>query len=228
METSCTEVFAPWLRAQRAARRLAHEAPPPPRLLRATGLLRPDVAERITEWFTGPPRARAADVRRSYAMLELETARLTAVIHGTRHARGLGVHVRYVRSADDPYGSAAELCAELRRHRSMALRTIACDEPHPLLGGEEAGAMDGLRVVHDVFGHAALGLGFDVQSEFGTWHQCRTLYSPGARGAAFCELVGAVTAYVTTGEKPALRADLPPAELVAACGLGSCLQARAA
>ena len=38
-----------------------------------------------------------------------------------------------------------------------------------------------------------------------------------AQGAAFCELVGAVTTYVMSGEKPALRADLPPTELVAAC-----------
>ena len=100
----------------------------------------------------------------------------------------------------------------------MKLRTIACDEPHPLLGGEEGGVVDQLRVVHDVFGHAALGVGFDLQSEFATWLQCRTLFSAEARPAAFCELVGAVTAYVMTGEKPALRADLPPAELIAAAG----------
>ena len=54
---------------------------------------------------------------------------------------------------------------------------IACDEPHPLLGGEEGGVVDQLRVVHDVFGHAALGVGFDLQSEFATWLQCRTLFS---------------------------------------------------
>jgi hypothetical protein len=29
--------------------------------------------------------------------------------------------------------------------------------------------------------------------------------------------VGATTTYIVTGEKPGLRADLPPAELVAAC-----------
>jgi len=72
-------------------------------------------------------------------------------------------------------------------------------------------------VVHDVFGHAALGLGFDLQAEFGTWLQCRTLFSPAARPAAFCELVGAVTAYIVTGEKPGLRATLPPPKLRAAC-----------
>jgi hypothetical protein len=123
--------------------------------------------------------------------------------------------VRYVRAESDPYGSAAELCADLREYGSMTLRTIACDEPHPLLGGAQGGIVDQLRVVHDVFGHAALGVGFDLQSEFATWLQCRTLLSRDARPAAFCELVGAVTAYVTTGEKPGLQAKVPPPELLA-------------
>jgi len=147
----------------------------------------------------GEAMAPAAEVRASYRALERETERLFEVIR-----RDLGVRVRYVHT--DPYRNAAELCADLRENRSMLLRTIACDDPHPLLGDR---AVDQLRVVHDVFGHAALGLGFDLQSEYATWLQCRTLFSARARGAAFCELVGAVTAYVLTGEKPALRADLP-------------------
>jgi hypothetical protein len=116
----------------------------------------------------------------------------------------------YVRGESDPYDGAAELCAELRERGSM---TLACEAPHPLLGG----VFDRLRVVHDVYGHAALGVGFDLQSEFATWLQCRTLFSDDARPAAFCELVGAVSAYSTTGEKPGLQAKLPPAGLLAAC-----------
>jgi hypothetical protein len=129
--------------------------------------------------------------------------------------------VEYRRSERDPYGSAVELCTELRERGSMMLTTIACDAPHPLLGGAEGGVVDQLRVVHDVFGHAALGVGFDLQSEFATWLQCRTLFSDEARPAAFCELVGAVTAYVMTGEKPPLRADLPPMELLGACDVAA-------
>jgi hypothetical protein len=98
----------------------------------------------------------------------------------------------------------------------MALTTIASEAPHPLLGGREGGVVDRLRVVHDVFGHAALGLGFDLQAEFATWLQCRALFSREALGAAFCELVGATTTFIVTGEKPGLRADLPPAGLLAA------------
>jgi hypothetical protein len=206
------EVFPRWHRAQREAGRLAREALIAPGVLRTTGFLEPELAERITDWFTGPPSAPAGAVRQSYRALERETALLFEIV-----LRDLGVRVHHVRGAEDPYPGAAELCAELREHASMKLTTIACDDPHPLLGGEEAGIVDQLRVVHDVLGHAALGVGFDLQSEFATWLQCRTLFSEAARPAAFCELVGAVTAFIVTGAKPGLRADLPPAELVAAC-----------
>ena len=184
---------------------------------RTTGFLRRDLAERVTDWFIAMPTAPTDGVRQSYRALERETARLFEIVRRAPALGGLGIRVQYLRDDSDPYRDAAELCAELREHRSMSLTTIARDEPHPLLGGAEGGVVDQLRVVHDVFGHAALGVGFDLQSEFATWLQCRTLFSDDARPAAFCELVGAVTAYITTGEKPGLRADLPPADLAAAC-----------
>lgn len=194
------EVFPTWLRAQQELDRHARDAAPPPHVLRTKGFLGPERAREVTTWFLGASTAPTDAMLHSYEALGREATRLFEV---ARH--GLGVRVRF--ADDDPYGSAAELCAELREQGSM---TLARDEPHPLLGD----AFDRLRVVHDVFGHAALGVGFDLQSEFATWLQCRTLFSPAARPAAFCELVGAVTAYITTGEKPGLRAKLPPAALL--------------
>ena len=206
---SPSQVFPRWHRAQLELDRHAREMPLPPYVLRTTGFLQPELAEEVADWFTGAPTAPSDAVRRSYCALERETERLFEIVRGS-----LGVQVEYVRGDRDPYGSAVELCTELRERGSMMLTTIACDPPHPLLGGEEGGVVDQLRVVHDVFGHAALGVGFDLQSEFATWLQCRTLFSDDARPAAFCELVGAVTAYVMTGVKPPLRADLPPTELL--------------
>jgi hypothetical protein len=211
------EVFLAWRPAQDQVDRLARDAVPASSILRTTGFLRPDLAERVADWFTGTRTAPADAVRRSYGALERETARLSKVIRAAPAAGGLGVVVNHVRSDSNPYPGAAELCAELREHGSMTLATIAGEAPHPLLGGRMGGVFDQLRVVHDVFGHAALGVGFDLQSEFAAWLQCRALFSPDARAAAFCELVGAPTTYIITGERPALRADLPPAELVAAC-----------
>jgi hypothetical protein len=203
------EVFPAWDRAQREVDRRARVVPPSPRVLRTTGLLRPELAARVAEWFTATPAKPSESVRQSYWALARETARLFAIAR-----QDLGVRVRYSHAGNDPYESAAQLCAELRERGSMTLTTIACEEPHPLLGGEEAGVVDQLRVVHDVFGHAALGVGFDLQAEFATWLQCRTLFSEMARPAAFCELVGAVTAYVMTGCKPGLTAKIPPPELL--------------
>jgi hypothetical protein len=220
------ELFPTWRRARLEAARHAREAPLSPSVLRTTGFLRPELAERVTAWFMGTPTARADAVRQSYRALERDTARLFDILRRAPSRGGLGVRVRYVRTDGDPYVDAAELCAELRMHGTMTLSTIANDEPHPLLGGAEGGVVDQLRVVHDVFGHAALGVGFDLQSEFATWLQCRTLFSVDARPAAFCELVGAVTSYITTGKKPGLRADLPPAELFTACEITSPHQTR--
>jgi hypothetical protein len=199
------EVFPAWEQAQREFERRAREASPAPGVLRTIGFLEVELAERVSEWFLAPAAPTDA-VRRSYRALERDTARLFRVIQ-----QRLGVQVRYVLTDDEPYDSAAELCAELRERRSMALRSSLCDPPHPLFE-----TIDQLRVIHDVFGHAALGLGFDLQSEFGTWLQCRTLFTREARPAAFCELVGAVTAYVMTGAKPALQAKVPPVELLRA------------
>jgi hypothetical protein len=215
-ESPC-EVFPQWHEAQRAVGGLARGPRVASPVLRTTGFLRPDLAALVTDWFLGEPTVSGEAVRKSYRALERDTARLYEIVCRARSSGGLGVRVRYVRATGDPYDAAAELCAELREYRTMSLTTIASDGPHPLLGGEEGGVVDQLRVVHDVFGHAALGVGFDLQSEFATWLQCRTLFSAEARGAAFCELVGAVTTYIATGEKPGLRADLPPEALVAAC-----------
>ena len=169
------EVFPAWREAQRAVDHLAREVRIPAPALRTTGFLRPDLVDLVTDWFLGEPTGSEDAVRQSYRALERETARLYEIVCRARCSGGLGVQVEFVRCTGDPYDGAAELCDELRRQRTMSLTTIACDRPHPLLGGDEGGIVDQLRVVHDVFGHAALGLGFDLQSEFATWLQCRTL-----------------------------------------------------
>jgi hypothetical protein len=213
-----TEVFTPWRRAQILVSRLALEARVPPSVLRATGFLTPELENRVIDWFTSTERAPEDAIQRSYEALEHETVRLFEIVCRPVSSGGLGVQMHLVRSEDAPYSGAAELCAELRQRQTTSVATIAARDPHPLLGGAAGGVFDQLLVVHDVLGHAALGVGFDLQSEFSTWLQCRTLFSREAQAAAFCELVGAVTTFVGTGEKPPLRADLPPPELLEAAG----------
>jgi hypothetical protein len=195
-----TEVFSEWLPAQHVVAR--HAAAPLPSIaaLRCAGFLEHARAERIAAWYAGPLTADRRDVEVAYRALRDEVAALA------RAVAELGVQVTLVKTPDEPYADAAELCADLRQRGTMKLRAASADAAHPLLSDA---TVDRLRTVHDVFGHAALGLGFDLQSEYAAWLYCRPLFSATARPAAFCELVGAVTAYVLTGTKPALRADLP-------------------
>ena len=203
------EVLPPWLPAQRMVGRLATARLPPVPALRARGLLSDARASRITEWYTGPPGADRRDVAAAYRALADEVDMLGHAVTAPRAAGGLGVRVTLVESVDEPYGDAADLSADLRERRAMQLRAACADVPHPFLADE---AVDRLRIVHDVLGHAALGVGFDLQSEWAAWLFCAALFSPAARPAAFCELAGAVTAFVHTGTKPGFRPDLPPRE----------------
>lgn len=113
---SLSEVFPTWRRAQLEVDRLAREAPLAPRVLRMTGFLRPEVAERITDWFTGKPAAPTEAVRRSYRALEHETARLFEIVCRAPSLGGLGVRVQHDRNESGAYRNAAELCAELHEH----------------------------------------------------------------------------------------------------------------
>ena len=101
--------------------------------------------------FTRAPTGPTLSVLKSYRALEQESARLFEIV-----PRSLGVRVAYVHGEGEPYAGGSELCADLRERGTMTLATIARDAPHPLLGGVEGGVVDQLRVVHDVFGHAAL------------------------------------------------------------------------
>jgi hypothetical protein len=207
------EVFPAWESAQRVVARFAHTPLPPVALLRSGAFLTEERAKRIAEWHAGPPPALAGPIEAAYEVLAEEVASVAGAVTAARSEGGLGIRVTAVHTHEDPYVDAAVLCRELRRRRTVRLRSASADPPHPVLRDE---AVDQLRLVHDVLGHAALGLGFDLQSEYNAWLYLRPLFSRTARPAAFCELVGLVTSFVLTGIKPALRADLPPADLVTA------------
>jgi hypothetical protein len=75
--------------------------------LRTTGFLRRDLAERITDWFTGTASAGTASaavraIHASYRALERETAYLSELIRRDRRDGGLGVRVDHVHAENDP------------------------------------------------------------------------------------------------------------------------------
>lgn len=115
-----------------------------------------------------------------------ETARQFEFLTRPLARGGLGIEV--VIWARDPYPGAAAMMAELReRGRLRVYATAACGNPHPYLSDYEN---DMFRAVHDAFGHAAIGRGFDEHGEEAAWLAHSHLYSPLARRALTTETRG--------------------------------------
>jgi hypothetical protein len=137
-------------------------------------------------------------VRRAYQAFILET------LEQHRHLERYGVRVEVTR--DDPYTSAAELLADVRRGRLLVYATGQGE--HPLMTAEEN---DLFRAVHDLFGHCATGRTFDRHGEEAAYRSHAEMYSPLARRALATETRGQNAALIWTGAFAEQKAGLLPA-----------------
>jgi hypothetical protein len=115
-----------------------------------------------------------------------ETIRQYAFLTAPIGPEGLGVTVKACEG--DPYADAMEMISDLRHHRR--LRVYATGGPgneHPFLTNIEN---DMFRAVHDAFGHASIGRGFDRHGEEAAWLKHSSMYSPRARRALATETRG--------------------------------------
>ncbi|WP_229403580.1 hypothetical protein [Micromonospora okii] len=110
--------------------------------------------------------------RPAYAAFCRETVRQYQFLVGPVEFGGLGVTVRVVDA--DPYPDVASMVDDVRRRRLKVWSSAATGNPHPYLGDAEN---DMFRAVHDVFGHAATGRGFDRHGEEAAWLKHSTMYS---------------------------------------------------
>jgi hypothetical protein len=109
---------------------------------------------------------------------------------------GLGVEVEVCR--DDPYRSATALVRDIEEHgRLKVWATSQCGNPHPFLSNEEN---DMFRAVHDAFGHAATGRGFNPDGEEAAWCKHSQMYSLLARRAMTTETRGQNSVLVFHGD----------------------------
>jgi hypothetical protein len=127
----------------------------------------------------------------AYAAFCVQTVRQYHFLVGREEFGGLGVAVRVV--DDDPYPNAAAMVEDVRRRRLRVFSSAASDNPHPYLSDAEN---DMFRAVHDAFGHAASGRGFDVHGEEAAWLKHGAMYSPLARRALTTEIRGQTCAQV--------------------------------
>lgn len=121
----------------------------------------------------------------AYAALCRETVRQYHFLVGRVEFGGLGVTVRVV--DEDPYPDADSMVDDVRQRRLRVWASAATGNPHPYLSD---GENDMFRAVHDVFGHAASGRGFDPHGEEAAWLKHSMMYSPLARRALATETRG--------------------------------------
>ncbi|PTA42498.1 hypothetical protein C8054_30360 [Micromonospora sp. RP3T] len=122
---------------------------------------------------------------RSYAAFCRETVRQYHFLVGRVEFGGLGLTVRVV--DENPYPDVESMVADVRRRRLKVWASAASGNPHPYLSD---GENDMFRAVHDAFGHAGSGRGFDRHGEEAAWMKHSAMYSALARGAMTTETRG--------------------------------------
>lgn len=142
-----------------------------------------------------------------------ETARQFDYLTAPRRRGGMGIDVRV--QDHDPYGNAGEMLRDL--HENQRLRVLGTNAPgggsHPYFTPEEN---DQFRAVHDAFGHAATGRGFDRHGEEAAYQSHSRMYSPAARPAMTTETRGQNSTFIY-GKRPGV---FPQQKIVTLPGAG--------
>jgi hypothetical protein len=170
-------------------------------------LVDPAAAAEVAAAHRDAPRLGDALAVAAYERLERESDVLFGRI--TRPDRPGRVRIVFTDGAA-PYRDASELIRSVREQRVLEVTTAAVDHDrrHPLLGCERGGAYDRFRAVHDVLGHARLGVGFDRHGEHAAWRFQEQLHGSLARRALATELHGEHSIRWTTGELAAHKGVL--------------------
>ncbi|WP_247680080.1 hypothetical protein [Micromonospora sp. C97] len=146
--------------------------------------LDPVVGMAIADAYMAAP-VRDDRARTAYAAFCRETVQQYQFLVGRVEFGGLGLSVRIV--DEDPYADVGTMVEDVRRRRLNVWASAATSNPHPYLTDDEN---DMFRAVHDVFGHAASGRGFDRHGEEAAWLKHGSMYSSLARRALTTETRG--------------------------------------
>lgn len=119
-----------------------------------------------------------------YRAMAEETKRQFDFMTRPRSRGGLGVDVTVTQ--EDPYAKAAHMMKDAGQGRFKVFSTAATGG-HPYFSHDEN---DMFRAVHDFFGHAATGRGFDPHGEEAAFRSHYTMFSPMARPAMATETRG--------------------------------------
>lgn len=97
----------------------------------------------------------------------------------------MGIKVDVTR--EDPYATVQEMQHDVTQNHHISVLSTALTGHHPYFTDEQN---DHFRAVHDTFGHAATGRGFDRHGEEAAWLSHSLMFSPLARRAMTTETRG--------------------------------------
>ena len=178
-------------------------------------------ADDVARFFENAPDMSAdPDVRAAYEDFKAQSAEQWDFMTRPESEGGMGITVDFTDQVD-PYATAEEQRNDLEQNHHLTIQSG--------LGGDHSGTMtqeeyDRFRAVHDVFGHAGIGSGFDRHGEYEAWLVHAAMYRGQGRRAMSTEYHGVNSAMWTGapgspgtgksvllpdefGEPPWLRAD---------------------
>lgn len=125
----------------------------------------------------------------------------------SRSRGGMGIHAEV--TAHDPYKGPAEMFKDVHENNRIKVYGSGTEESgqHPFLTNEEN---DMFRAIHDVFGHAGAGRGFERHGEEAAYLSHSSMYSPLARQAMTTETRGQNASFVTHGVFPEQKVAILP------------------
>lgn len=154
-------------------------------------------ADAVARYFERTPDQSADPrVQAAYADFKSQNEAMYAFMTKPEAEGGMGIKVDMV-STHDPYKTAADQAEDLRNNHHISIESG--------LGGAHDFTMttdeyDRFRAVHDVFGHAGVGGGFDRHGEYEAWLMHSSMYTDGGRAAMSTEY-HAVNSALWSGEK---------------------------
>jgi hypothetical protein len=129
-----------------------------------------------------------------------ETERQFDFLTRPKSRGGLGINVEV--SEDDPYKRARDMMEDIRHNARLRVLSTASTGGHPYLTNDQNNMF---RAVHDAFGHAATGRGFDPHGEEAAYRSHVSMFTPLARDAMTTE---------TRGQNSALNFGSDPGKFV--------------
>jgi 8-oxo-dGTP pyrophosphatase MutT (NUDIX family)/GNAT superfamily N-acetyltransferase len=130
-------------------------------------------------------------------------------IHDQYHhlTNNLGVDVHF--QDEDPYPNHEAMVHDLHHNNRLKVLRTSATGSHPFFSDEEN---DKFRAVHDAFGHAATGRGFDRHGEEAAYVAHSKMFSPAARPAMATETKGQNSYFNLNGEFGKQKVALLPSQ----------------